>query len=457
MGDTSYYMMGETEETIRRYIDSRAANGFNFIRFLAIGTYDGTQVPGFWPFDGTPQNTNWIIDEEKMEKLDRVFDYAASKNVNIELIMWGYGLDGGNGMWGDVALEDLWIDTLAYRYRDRKNLLMWTVTNEFERYPSHDDNYTFEWSDVDGMNRIVSRIKSIDSVHNAGVHAGAAMGIDGWGPLIVSHLWQDSAVDINNVFLRSGHWNATWMFKCPYAASHNIEEWGVLYVPTLWNGELMIPQWEDDEGWILEPLNMEDGIADDWNAQPARPYINTEFGYQYEAGLPDNHPNLLSCQLFSQDTVRKSAWLTAASGGYLAAGFVHTVKDIDEDNIETFRPEQLRYLYDFFSKRTEYWKMAPHHEWVDDKNALLALPRLEYVAYFPRGLRTDNYVYLHSGTYSVEWLNPRTGEYTKRIIIDVGTGKKYFTPPKDINGDWVLHLKNDRPESYRTKPSQRIS
>src|SRR5688572_26131191 len=128
-GDTSYGLMGASKEVIARYIDSRSAHGFNFIRFPAA-------APGFWPFGGSEREPDFsTIDEASMEKLDWVFDYAASRNVNIELIIWGYDGPGGNGMWGDAASEELWVDTLVRRYKDRSNLFMWTVTNEIERYP----------------------------------------------------------------------------------------------------------------------------------------------------------------------------------------------------------------------------------------------------------------------------------------------------------------------------------
>jgi len=427
-GDTSYYMMGESESTIRSYIDSRAAHGFNFIRFLAIGTYDDPpQWPGFWPFGGTYSDPIWEINEEAMQKLDRVFDYAASKNVNIELIMWGYDDSGGNNMWEDEELENWWVDTLVNRYKDRKNLLMWTVTNEFERYPT--GNYGYEPSDAEWGRRMVNRIRSIDSIHAAGVHAAANQ--DGAGDLVVWPLWENSQVNVYNVFLRAGHWDGEWEI-CPSGYV------GANMLPTWYDGELFIPTW-DGMGWDFMPLGIEDGIAEDWTH--GKPVINTEFGYQTEAGVENTHFNWKTCQLFSPSTLRRTAWMTTTAGGFLAAGFVHTVKDIDETKINTFRPEQLNILYNFYTQKTEYWKMAPHLEWVADRNSLLANPEIEYVAYFPRGLSSYNYVYLQSGTYTVEWLNPRTGVYTSSGTVTGSNANKYFNPPSDATNDWVLHLK----------------
>jgi len=213
---------------------------------------------------------------------------------------------------------------------------------------------------------------------------------------------------------------------------------GRFVLPTWYDGELFIPTW-DGMGWDFMPLGIEDGIAEDWTH--GKPVINTEFGYQTEAGVENTHFNWKTCQLFSPSTLRRTAWMTTTAGGFLAAGFVHTVKDIDETKINTFRPEQLNILYNFYTQKTEYWKMAPHLEWVADRNSLLANPEIEYVAYFPRGLSSYNYVYLQSGTYTVEWLNPRTGVYTSSGTVTGSNANKYFNPPSDATNDWVLHLK----------------
>ena len=126
---------------IAHYIDVRRAHKFNFIRMMAMGD-------GFWPFGGTPQKPDYsVIDEAALRKLDWVFDYAAARGMNIELILWGYGVEGGERLWGNELHENLWVDTLVKRYRDRQNLFMYTIANEFERYP--DGQYRYEPSDVD--------------------------------------------------------------------------------------------------------------------------------------------------------------------------------------------------------------------------------------------------------------------------------------------------------------------
>ena len=128
------------------------------------------------------------------------------------------------------------------------------------------------------------------------------------------------------------------------------------------------------------------------------------------------------------------------AGGYFAAGFTGTAASkFSMSDVDNFRPGQLETLYDFFTTKTEYWKMAPHLELVADQNALLALPGKEYVAYFPRGGK--NAIKLAAGRYAVEWLRAETDKYFPQRAITVADGSRNFAPPNNRDADWVLHLK----------------
>lgn len=166
----------------------------------------------------------------------------------------------------------------------------------------------------------------------------------------------------------------------------------------------------------------------------------TEFGYQYEPGCESNH-GYTTRQVHQPATVRKKAWKIATAGGFFAAGFSRTAvsRNISPDDVNNFRPASLEVLYDFFTKRTEYWKMSPHLELVASHNVLLALPGSEYVAYFPRG--GTNHIKLAAGSYRMEWLHPETGRYFEMPRIDVPDCSREFVPPERPNDDWVLHLR----------------
>ena len=424
MGDTAYELLGESDAAIHQFLDSRAAHSFNLVRIGAI-------APGFWPFGGTPASPDFgTVDEAKMQKLDATFDYAKSVGVNIELIVWLYDAEGGNGMWGNTAQENQWVDTLVGRYKDRTNLFMWTVTNEFERYPTA--AYSYEESDVDWAKSVAARIHGIDPIHAIGAHPsvwisefpphGSFHSYKGTAqhlPQVVWPLWEQSAISVlnvqNNQGVQPGYWNN-----------------GVTYESTDWQGSTYPVTWTS-EGWDMEGPGMEDSVAEDWSH--GKPVINTEFGYQFEAGASGF--GVTTKQLHSPASVRRKAWKITTAGGYFCMGFAHTAVQFDATNIETWRPAQLETLYDFFTQNTQYWKMAPHLELVDDESSLLALPGEEYVAYFPRGGTRD--VTLEAGSYTAAWLNPATGDLLAADMVTSTGGKASFACP--ASGDWVLHLK----------------
>ena len=108
--------------------------------------------------------------------------------------------------------EQLWVDTLVKRYRDRQNLFMYTIANEFERYP--DGQYRYDPSDVDWARRVAARIRKLDAVHPIGCHPsvwitdqdapgqgarpfGSYKGFTQRRPQVVWPLWEGSEVNLN--------------------------------------------------------------------------------------------------------------------------------------------------------------------------------------------------------------------------------------------------------------------
>lgn len=162
IGDTAYYLIAQPKEVIAHYFDVRRAHKFNFIRVMA-------SADGFWPFGGTLDKPQYnVIEESALRKWDWVFDCAAERGMNLELILFGYGTAGGEGLWARAEDQDLWIRTLVNRFKHRKNLLMFTIANEFERYP--DGKYEYQPSDVDWARNVAARIRELDPVHPIGCH-----------------------------------------------------------------------------------------------------------------------------------------------------------------------------------------------------------------------------------------------------------------------------------------------
>ncbi len=438
MGDTAYFLLGRPAAAIAHYIDVRRMHKFNFIRILAM-------ADGFWPFGGTPGNPDYsVIDEAALRKMDWVFDYAAARGMHIDLILWGYGVAGGEGLWGNERHEQLWVDTLVKRYRGRQNLFMYTIANEFERYP--DGQYRYDPNDVDWARRVAARIRELDSVHHIACHPSVWItdqdapgqgarpftsykGFTQRRPQIVWPLWEGSEVNLDVTQNNEGVQRRDW-------GSFEEEGRGLTYSLTTWQGVDYPAKWTPT-GWDFEAAGLEDCIAEDWSH--GRPVLNTEFGYQYEPGC-EAGAGYQTHQVHQPSTVRKKAWKIATSGGYFAAGFAGTAvsRDWTSRDVDNFRPAALEILYNFFTTKTAYWTLSPHLELVSSHNTLLALPGVEYVAYFPRG--GVNSINLAEGTYHVEWLDPDSGKYFQLPAVTISTGEQRFTPPHDPQQDWVLHL-----------------
>lgn len=438
MGDTAYYLIAQPTDVIARYIDVRRAHKFNFIRMMAL-------APGFWPFGGTPRNPQYsVIDETAMRKWDGVFDCAAARGMNIELIIWGYGVAGGEGLWASPTNEHFWIRALVNRFQGRPNLFMFTIANEFERYP--DGKYQYHPGDVEWARGVAARIRELDAVHTIGCHPSVWItdqdppnkgprpfatyqGFTQRRPQVVWPLWEDSAVNLNVTQNNEGVQPRIW-------GNFDGARRGLTYYSTNWQGVDYPVKWSAT-GWEFEAAGLEDCLAEDW--AHGKPVLNTEFGYQHESGY-EAEMNHATRQCHQPATVRRKAWKIATAGACFAAGFESTaVRNFTAADVDNFRPDQLEVLYDFFTGRTEYWKMAPHLELVASHNVLLALPGREYIAYFPRG--GTNYIQLKSGTYEVEWLHAESGRYCRQSGLTVLDGSREFAPPEHLSDDWVLHLR----------------
>jgi hypothetical protein len=437
MGDTAYFLIAQPTDVIARFIDVRRAHKFNFIRVMAM-------ADRFWPFGGTPGKPEYsLINETAMRKWDWVFDYAAARGMKIELILWGYGVSGGEGLWASPTNQKFWIEALVNRFKNRPNLLMFTIANEFERYP--DGQYQYHPADVEWARGVAARIRALDVVHPIGCHPSVWItdqdpankgprpfatykGFTQRPPQVVWPLWDGSAVNLNVTQNNEGMQPRTWG---DLGGSRS----GLTYYPTNWQGGDYPVNWTAT-GWEFEAAGLEDCLAED--RAHGKPVLNTEFGYQHEPGY-ESEMNHMTRQCHQPSTVRKKAWKIATAGAYFSAGFEGTaVRNFTEGDVANFRPHHLEVLYDFFTGRTEYWRMSPQLELVAPHNVALALPGAEYVAYFPRG--GANYVKLAAGSYRVDWLHPETGRSFEQPRINVADGRREFVPPERPDSDWVLHL-----------------
>jgi hypothetical protein len=149
-----------------------------------------------------------------------------------------------------------------------------------------------------------------------------------------------------------------------------------------------------------------------------KPVVNVEFGFEGD---------------ISPEVVRKRAWTILTNGGY--CGYTSN-KYLYTPN--TPGRTYCKYLAEFFTQNTRFWKLEPHNEYVKQgMGYCTAIPGEEYVLYLPSGGRVMVDLSEGNGTFRVAWYNPRVGNFTKKTTIK-GPGIISFTAPN--SDDWVLHI-----------------
>ncbi|MCI0460125.1 MAG: DUF5060 domain-containing protein [Gemmataceae bacterium] len=132
------------------------------------------------------------------------------------------------------------------------------------------------------------------------------------------------------------------------------------------------------------------------------------------------------------DQVRTGAWGVLMGGGFYnyAESFGPT-GTIGDGGAFPYVEIMNDFLYGL-----EYWKLEPAHSLVNPGSLCLANPNREYVVQRQGGGTITINLEGTTGTFTAEWLNPRTGVKTAAGTVR-GVGR-YTTPDA---GDWVLHLR----------------
>jgi hypothetical protein len=139
------------------------------------------------------------------------------------------------------------------------------------------------------------------------------------------------------------------------------------------------------------------------------------------------------------EQVRRGAWGILMAGGF----FLYGEFDLGGTGVGDFGLGKahpfLKIMLDYMES-VPYWEMNPHNELVVERGSFcLANPGKEYVIYVESGGAVTADLSAASGSLSVKWLNPRTGELTSVGAVK-GGGPQIFTSPLTSEGDWVLHL-----------------
>jgi hypothetical protein len=417
LGDTCYGMVNGISDAQRReYLDTRAGQGFNFVRFFASG-YPWQRHPSLdpgecWPWGGTPESPQYErLNPRFFHRLERILEELRSRGLRAELLVFNLYLlsagHGGHQPWDTAERERLWVRHLLARLAALPTVFLWTVANEFECYP--DGRYHFDPADVRWARRIGALLHEHDpyghptTVHPMGIAGGGLLRAQ--GPLFGEGPELDVLTHQHNSYD-----TATWVDSPP---------------PGYWDGS----------GAGVDAALRRD-------RRYGKPVVNTEFGYEWLAGYPNDYNR----QLHGTDKCRRTAWRVFMSGGAaLAAGFAGTWHGRDASFRGTPAPfvvadqgaaRQLGILYDFVST------LPPGHlepfDGIEGGEALgLAEAGKTYVAYLPLGGQATLDLSGAPGQLRGRWLNPRSGETGSAFTVPGGRPWPAVAPDGQ---DWVLRL-----------------
>ena len=205
-----------------------------------------------------------------------------------------------------------------------------------------------------------------------------------------------------------------------------------------WPDFAMYQLWDDHGGYgaMLERHRVQESTG-----RPM-PQVNEEYGYEdhYPQGWGDN----LKPPARSAETRRALAWQISMAGAYQTTGeragstggWINGYGDGSMTMLKGYA-----HLREFFEK-FEYWKYAPHPEFVAAGPAYcLAAPGREYAVYLPGGAPVR--LKIAGGTYRARWYNPRTGEWPLDWSATILFDQSWEIPEPPGRGDWALLLQRN--------------
>jgi dienelactone hydrolase len=467
LGDTcSVTCRALSDANRKRYLDARAGKPFNFVRLFASLTFNAwtgkpwseaiAQDADGFPWGGTPQAPDYDrLNPAYFQRYEKVLGELTKRNVYAEIIVFNlYEIPFKDRAVWTPAREELWGRYVVSRLSAFRTVFLWTVAQEYERHPA--GAYRYEPADDDWVRRMAKLIRAADP-------HGHPITVHPWGK---DPKDREDLMEAGAIGARFGPGTELDVLSHQHN-SYGTATWVSSPAPGYWDGPA---------------AGVEKAIWAD--RKFGKPVINLEYGYEW---LADGDVNF-NRQTHGTDKCRRAAWrIFTAGGAGLAAGFRGTTLGMDKaeiyyDNQQRFASfdvtdsghvRQLQHLYDFITLRTDFRNLNPAQALVESPNLCLANPGQEYVVYAPTGGAVSLDLAGASGSFSVGWLNPRTGAYEGRAWIE-GGAKRVFASPNSIGrvegvspsnrgqdardtGDWVLHLKkvDDRaPAGWQTRLRQ---
>ncbi len=107
--------------------------------------------------------------------------------------------------------------------------------------------------------------------------------------------------------------------------------------------------------------------------------------------------------------------------------------------------DQNRYALDFFvGNSIPYAEMEPMDNLTQNDDYILGKKDSEYVIYQKMGAKETTVLPELSGTYTIRWFNPRTGEFVGKEQKSTGTkGLTIPTPKTEADRDWVVWIREN--------------
>jgi dienelactone hydrolase len=432
LGDTCSVTCKALSDANRKaYLDARAGKPFNFLRIFASLTFNAwtdkpwseaiLHDPDGLPWGGTPESPDYDrLNPTYFQRYERILGELKQRNVHAEIIVFNlYEIPFKDPSIWTPERERLWGRYVVSRLSAYSTVFLWTVAQEYERYPA--GQYSYEPTDDDWVKRMAKLIRETDPYdHPITVHP--------WGK---DQKDSEDLMEAGVIGERFGRGPELDVISHQHN-SYGTATWIPSPAPGYWDGP----------GAGVDKAIWADRKYD-------KPVINTEYGYEW---LKDSDVNF-NRQIHGTDKCRGATWrIFTAGGSGLAAGFCGTTMGMDKadiynDNKQRFAQfrvadsghvRQLQHLYNFVTMRTDFSDMNPAQGLINAPNLCLANPGMEFIVYAPDGGEFKLDLTTARGSFSVGWLNPRTGAYEGRAWIQ-GGAKRTFSSPNE--NDWVLHVK----------------
>ena len=420
VGDTCYGMVnGITDSQRLQYLDARAAQKLNFVRFFASGYEEDArsnpEAGDLWAWGGSPAAPDYgRYNPAFFRRLEGILEELNARGIYAEIEIFNlYSMQAAQSetnYWVKSGeLSERWVRYVVSRLSSYTTVFLWTVSNEYEVYP--DGVYKYDTSDDEWARAMCAVIHATDPYgHPTTVHPEQRFPGKIFGSM--------AEVDVITQQQNS------------YESSHLMSD----ALPPYWDG----PGNEAGDDILAER-------RDD------KPVINTENGYCWMEGYPVN----FNMQLHSVDKCRQTMWrIFVSGGGAYAAGFagtwhgrdnwVYSVNADEKMNVpfwvetgDTGFAAQMGYFYEFVTAQTDFRSMTPANHLVTRPYLCLANAGVEYVVYAPRGGTVRLKLQDTDASFSLVWFNPRTGRSLPSLTMKGGENKRLEAP--DTN-DWILHL-----------------